>query len=121
MITIVYSTHKDENYNKKFKQHILDSVGLKDVQIIEFINHNTHSLSQVYNYGIDQSKFDIIVCCHNDIHLEKGVQFHWEAKVTSIDFSKNNLFVKELNQETIKKQGFPDFEVSYDELIYNSR
>jgi uncharacterized FAD-dependent dehydrogenase len=53
-----------------------------------------------------------------DYLVEKGVQFHWEAKVTSIDFSKNNLFVKELNQETIKKQGFPDFEVSYDELIF---
>jgi FMN phosphatase YigB (HAD superfamily) len=41
-----------------------------------------------------------------DYLVEKGVQFHWEAKVTSIDFSKNNLSVKELNQETIKKQGF---------------
>jgi uncharacterized FAD-dependent dehydrogenase len=53
-----------------------------------------------------------------DYLVEKDVQFHWEAKVTSIDFIKNNLFVKELNQETIKKQGFPDFEVSYDELIF---
>jgi GT2 family glycosyltransferase len=87
MITIVYSTHKDEEYNKKFKQHILDSVGLKDVQIIEFINHNTHSLSQVYNYGIEQSKFDIVVCCHNDIHLEKG----WGKKLLS-DFSDNPEF-----------------------------
>jgi GT2 family glycosyltransferase len=87
MITIIYSTHKDENYNKKFKQHILDSVGLKDVQIIEFVNHNTHSLSQVYNYGIEQSKFDIVVCCHNDIHLEKG----WGKKLLS-DFSNNSEF-----------------------------
>jgi uncharacterized FAD-dependent dehydrogenase len=53
-----------------------------------------------------------------DYLVSKGVKFHWEAKVTSIDFSKNNLFVKELNQETIKKQGFPDFEVSYNELIF---
>jgi len=55
MITIVYSTHKDENYNNKFKQHLLQTVGLKDVQILEFVNHNQYSLSQVYNSGITQS------------------------------------------------------------------
>jgi uncharacterized FAD-dependent dehydrogenase len=53
-----------------------------------------------------------------DYLVSKGVQFHWEAKVTSIAFDSNLVFVKELNQETIEKQGFPDFEVSYDELIF---
>ncbi len=53
-----------------------------------------------------------------DYLVSKGVQFHWEAKVTSILFDKNIIFVKELNQETIEKQGFPDFETSYDELIF---
>jgi uncharacterized FAD-dependent dehydrogenase len=53
-----------------------------------------------------------------DYLVSKGVQFHWEAKVTSILFDKNIVFVKELNQETIEKQGFPDFETSYDELIF---
>jgi uncharacterized protein len=53
-----------------------------------------------------------------DYLVSKGVQFHWEAKVTSILFDKNLVFVKELNQYVIDKQGFPDFEVSYDELIF---
>jgi uncharacterized protein len=53
-----------------------------------------------------------------DYLVSKGVQFHWEAKVTSILFDKNIVFVKELNQYVIDKQGFPDFEVSYDELIF---
>jgi uncharacterized protein len=53
-----------------------------------------------------------------DYLVSKGVQFHWEAKVTSILFNKNIVFVKELNQYVIDKQGFPDFEVSYDELIF---
>jgi uncharacterized protein len=53
-----------------------------------------------------------------DYLVSKGVQFHWEAKVTSIVFGKNLVFVKELNQYVIDKQGFPDFEVSYDELIF---
>jgi uncharacterized FAD-dependent dehydrogenase len=53
-----------------------------------------------------------------DYLVSKGVNFHWEAKVTSIVFDKNLVFVKELNQYVIDKQGFPDFEVSYDELIF---
>jgi len=53
-----------------------------------------------------------------DYLVSKGVRFHWEAKVTSILFSKNIVFVKELNQYLIEKQGFPDFEISYDELIF---
>jgi len=53
-----------------------------------------------------------------DYLVSKGVNFHWEAKVTSILFEKNLVFVKELNQDTIDKQGFPDFETSYDELIF---
>jgi uncharacterized FAD-dependent dehydrogenase len=53
-----------------------------------------------------------------DYLVSKGVQFHWEAKVTSIAFDSNLVLVKELNQDTIIKQGFPDFEISYDELIF---
>ncbi len=62
MITVVYSTHKDKNYNDKFKQHLLQTVGVKDVQILEFVNHNQYSLSEVYNSGITQSIYDIVVC-----------------------------------------------------------
>ena len=69
MITIVYSTHRDQEYNNKFKQHLLQNVGVKDVQILEYVNHNQYSLSSVYNSGITESIYDIVVCCHNDIKL----------------------------------------------------
>ena len=69
MITIIYSTHKDEIYNNKFKQHLLQSSGLKDVQILEYVNHNQYTLSELYNKGIKESLFNIVVCCHNDIKL----------------------------------------------------
>jgi hypothetical protein len=82
MITIVYSTHKDKEYNEKFKTHLLNSVGLNDVQILEYQNNNQYSLAQVYNSGITQSIYDIIVCCHNDIKLEKN----WGKKLLD-DFS----------------------------------
>jgi GT2 family glycosyltransferase len=110
MITIVYSTHKDENYNNKFKQHLLQTVGLKDVQILEFVNHNQYSLSQVYNSGITQSIYNIVVCCHNDIKLEKN----WGKKLLE-DFSNNNSF------GIIGKAGscyFPETGVYWDRMHY---
>ena len=84
MITIVYSTHKDETYNNNFKKHLLQNVGLKNVQILEYQNNNQYSLSEVYNKGISESIYDIVVCCHNDIRLENG----WGKKLMK-DFSKN--------------------------------
>ena len=87
MITVIYSTHKDTIYNNKFRQHLLQSVGLKDVQILEYQNNNEFSLSQIYNKGVSESKYNIIVCCHNDIKLEKG----WGKKLLK-DFDDNSDF-----------------------------
>jgi GT2 family glycosyltransferase len=87
MITIVYSTHKDQDYNNKFRQHLLQTVGLKNVQILEYQNNNEFSLSEVYNKGISESKFEIVICCHNDIKLEKN----WGKKLLN-DFKDNPEF-----------------------------
>ena len=84
MITIIYSTHKDKQFNNKFNQHLLQTVGLKDVQILEYKNNNEFSLSEIYNKGISHSNFDIVVCCHNDIKLENG----WGKKLLK-DYSDN--------------------------------
>jgi GT2 family glycosyltransferase len=84
MITIIYSTHKDNQYNSKFKQHLEKTVGIKDIQILEFQNNNQYSLAEVYNKGISQSKYNIVVCCHNDIKLENG----WGKKLLK-DFNDN--------------------------------
>ena len=110
MITIVYSTHRDQEYNNKFKQHLLQNVGLKDVQILEYVNHNQYSLSSVYNSGITESIYDIVVCCHNDIKLEKN----WGKKLLN-DFSNNPEF------GIIGKAGscyFPDTGVYWDRMHY---
>lgn len=110
MITIIYSTHKDQEYNKKFQQHLLNNVGVKDVQILEYVNHNQYSLSQVYNSGITESIYDIVVCCHNDIKLEKN----WGKKLLQ-DFSNNPEF------GIIGKAGscyFPKSGVYWDRMHY---
>jgi GT2 family glycosyltransferase len=87
MITIIYSTHKDKEYNEKFKSRLLNSVGLNNVQVLEYQNNNEYSLAQVYNSGITESIYDIVVCCHNDIKLEKD----WGVKLLE-DFNNNSDF-----------------------------
>lgn len=87
MISIVYSTHKDSEYNKKFQKHLSDTIGIENFEILEYQNNNEYSLSQIYNKGISESIFNIVVCCHNDIKLEKG----WGKKLIK-DFEENPEF-----------------------------
>lgn len=87
MITIIYSTHKDTSYNNKFKQHLEKTIGIKEYEILEFQNNNQYSLANVYNLGLSQAKYDIIVCCHNDIKLEN----RWGKKLIN-DFDNNPEF-----------------------------
>ena len=63
---------------------MLQTVGLSNIQIIQHQNYNQYSLAQVYNSGITESIYDIVVCCHNDIKLEKN----WGKKLLE-DFSNN--------------------------------
>jgi GT2 family glycosyltransferase len=84
MVTIIYSTHKDKEYNDKFNDHLILTSGLQGVQILPYVNHNEYSLSELYNKGIKESKYDIVVCCHNDIKLEKD----WGKKLLE-DFNIN--------------------------------
>jgi len=87
MITIIYSTHKDKEYNDKFNDHLVLTSGLQWVQVLPYVNHNEYSLSELYNKGIKEAKYDIVVCCHNDIKLEKN----WGKKLLE-DFSNNPEF-----------------------------
>jgi GT2 family glycosyltransferase len=84
MITIIYSTHRDKEYNDKFNDHLVLTSGLQHVQVLPYENHNQYSLSELYNKGIGDAKYDIVVCCHNDIKLEKG----WGVKLVE-DFKTN--------------------------------
>jgi GT2 family glycosyltransferase len=85
MITIIYSTHKDTNYNKTFKDHLTKTIGIKNFEILEYENFNQYSLAEIYNRGISESKYEIIVCVHNDIKLETG----WGVKILK-DFESNS-------------------------------
>ena len=113
MITIIYSTHKDKEYNEKFKTHLQTSVGLNDVQILEYQNNNQYSLAEVYNSGITESIYDIVVCCHNDIKLEKDwgkklledysnySEFGVIGKAGSCYFPKSGVYWERMNQTMV--------------------
>jgi glycosyltransferase involved in cell wall biosynthesis len=69
MISIFFSTREESN---EYKEVLQKTCTLPDVEIIQFVNKNTHSLSEAYNTALEQSKYPILVCVHDDIHLEKG-------------------------------------------------
>lgn len=108
MITIIYSTHKSEDCNARFKNHLLMTVGLPNVQILEYQNNNEYSLSQIYNKGISESIHNIIVCVHNDVKLEKN----WGKKL-------NNDFLENPDFAIIGKAGscyFPESGIYWEKL-----
>jgi GT2 family glycosyltransferase len=87
MITVIYSTHRTKEYNDKFNDHLVLTSGLQEVQVLPYENHNEYSLAELYNKGIKDSKYDIVICCHNDIILEKN----WGKKLLE-DFNNNPEF-----------------------------
>ena len=82
MITIGYSTR---NTKPEFKDYIIKTCSLKNIQIIEKINNGDKSLSEVYNEIIDESEHNIIVLCHDDIEFDTN---KWGDKLLK-NFSKN--------------------------------
>jgi glycosyltransferase involved in cell wall biosynthesis len=75
MITIGFST---KSTKPKFIDHIKETCGINDVQIIEKINNGEKSLSVVYNEILSESLNDIVVLCHDDIIFEKK---YWGKRV----------------------------------------
>jgi uncharacterized FAD-dependent dehydrogenase len=46
-----------------------------------------------------------------------GVIQYYNTEVVDIDFEEKTIFCLDLDEEVIKKQGFDDFEISYDKVI----
>ena len=75
MITIGYSTKKTK---PDFKKYLEESSGVKNCQVIEKENPGKFSLTQVYNQIFEESEFEIIVFCHDDIYFEKN---YWGKRI----------------------------------------
>jgi hypothetical protein len=85
MITIGYST---KNSTPEFQEYLRKSCGHPKIQIIEKVNNGEKNLSQTFNEIINESEFDIVVLCHDDIYFETN---NWGQKLKKI-FDRNTDF-----------------------------
>lgn len=76
MISVVYCT---PNSTPEHLSHIKNTVGVKNVEIIEYINKG-EPLTKFYNKALKETKNDIVVFCHNDILFNTK---DWGKKIIS--------------------------------------
>lgn len=74
MITVFYCTREP---NPKHKQHIIDTAGIKNIEVIEYINKG-EGLTKPYNQGLETAKYDIVVFVHDDAEL---MTMNWGRKL----------------------------------------
>jgi GT2 family glycosyltransferase len=84
MITIGYSTR---NSKPSFINYLVETSGIKNVQVIEKENANGRSLTEVYNEILNESIYDVVVLCHDDILFEKK---YWGKRVLEHFEKKEN-------------------------------
>jgi len=67
-IVVVFSSHRSEEFNQDFINHIKATIGARHKTIC-YPNFNQFSLPEVYNQAIDEhsEKDCVFVMCHNDI------------------------------------------------------
>ena len=63
MISVIYCTRE---HNPGHIEHIKGTSGLKDIEVIEYINQG-EPLTKFYNQGLKDAKNDVVVFCHDDI------------------------------------------------------
>jgi hypothetical protein len=83
MITIGYSTRKS---NPELQEYFRKSCGLPKTQVIEKVNPDGRSLTEIYNEILNESENDIVVLCHDDIYFETK---SWGNNILS-HFKKTN-------------------------------
>ena len=75
MITIAYSTRET---NPELQEYFRKSSGVHNSHIIEVVNPDGKSLTEVYNEILEQSTFDIVILCHDDIYFDSN---NWGQKI----------------------------------------
>lgn len=83
MLTVGFSTRSE---NSNYIEYIKKTSGIKDIEVIQKVNNGDKSLSQVYNEIINESKYNIVVCIHDDLEFDTK---NWGRKLIEI-FKNNN-------------------------------
>lgn len=81
-ISVIFSTRK---LVPEYVEQIRNTCGLLDPDIIAIENDHQYSLSEAYNMGLAQAKYDIVVFMHDDI---KFVTNNWGRKLCK-HFTRN--------------------------------
>lgn len=68
-LTVVYSTRTD---NPAFRDHVKETCGIEDVEILQYVNSGKYALTEIYNRGLQDSKNTIVVFTHDDVIFEPG-------------------------------------------------
>ncbi len=63
-LSIVFSARE---IRSGFIDHIQKTVGVQNAEIIPYLNNRKYSLTELYNRGLKEAKYDIIVFIHDDI------------------------------------------------------
>jgi len=68
-LTVIYSTRKD---NPAFQDHIRETCGIEDVEILRYVNNGEYALTELYNRGLQESRNTVVVFTHDDVIFEPG-------------------------------------------------
>ena len=76
MISVVYSTNKDQEYIDKMNKYIVQTSGIQSqyIETVHIENDNEHSISEIYNGALFKTKFNIVLFITDDI---KFVNTNW--------------------------------------------
>lgn len=68
-IVLVFSSHLGDEENNKFIEHIKQTIGIKNYDIVCYENYNQFSLTELYNKALNKysSENVVMVFCHPDI------------------------------------------------------
>ena len=67
LVSVVYSTRE---YNVDFFNHLRKMFSNPKTDILVYVNKGDHSLPEIYNKGLEETKNDIVVFLHDDIIIE---------------------------------------------------
>ncbi|MDG4550140.1 MAG: glycosyltransferase [Candidatus Contendobacter sp.] len=68
-LSVVFSTR---NVDFGFIDHVRNTIGIPDVEIIPYANQSEFSLAELYNRGLKESKHDIVVFIHDDVIFNRN-------------------------------------------------
>jgi hypothetical protein len=62
----------------------LDSVGIKNIEILEYQTDDNTNISKIYNQGLEESNYDIVCIVNTNLKFQKN----WGKSLLN-DFNKN--------------------------------